>query len=80
MRLDRDHAQKITSNISTDADGRRTANFDIEFMLQAFWRLNLWERGILTDALLRAAESKRLSIEQRALLALFLPMGGTEHE
>lgn len=80
MRLDQDHAHKITSNIVADADGRRTANFDIEFMLQAFGRLNLWERGILTDALLRSAESKRLSIEQRALLALFLPMGGDDHE
>lgn len=78
MRLDKGHAQKISSNIVLDADGRLVANFDIEFMLLAFGRLNLWERGILSDALLRAAESKRLSIEQRALLALFLPTGGDD--
>ena len=73
MRLDQEHAHKIQSHVITDADGKRIANFDIEFMLQAFGRINPWERGILTDALLRSAEAKRLSIEQRALLALFLP-------
>lgn len=84
MRLDQEHAHKVSAHISTDADGKRMASFDIEFMLQAFSRINPWERGILTDALLRSAESKRLSIEQRALLALFLPTcrnitdGGTD--
>jgi hypothetical protein len=78
MRLDREHAYKIEAHIITDDAGRRVANFDIEFMLHAFGRLNLWERGILSDALLRAAEAKRLSIEQRALLALFLPTGGDD--
>lgn len=73
MRLDQEHAHKVKSNVVTDADGNRIANFDIEFMLQAFSRINPWERGILTDALLRSAEAKRLTIEQRALLALFLP-------
>lgn len=76
MRLDQEHAHKIKAHILTDDEGRRVANFDLEFMLHAFGRLNLWERGILSDALLRAAEAKRLTIEQRALLALFLPRGG----
>ena len=72
MRLDPAHAAKLRESISTDENGEAFAKLDIEFMLSAFSRLTLWERGILTDALLRSAQAKRPNIEQRSLLALFL--------
>lgn len=72
MRLDPAHAQKLKAALATDEAGAAFASFDIDFMLAAMGRLTLWERGILTDALLRAATAKRPTIEQRALLAVFL--------
>lgn len=72
MRLDPEHAEKLRQALSVDADGEAFAKFDIDFMLHSFARLTLWERGILTDALLRSAQAQRPTIEQRSLLALFL--------
>lgn len=74
MRLDPVHAEKLRTGLLRDDSGATAmAHLDIEFMLVAFGRLSAWERGIVTDAILRAAQAKRPSIEQRALLALFLP-------
>lgn len=73
MRLDAEHAEKLRASIIRDANGDPVVSFDIDFMMSAFNRLTLWERGILTDALLRSAAAKRPTIEQRALLAMFLP-------
>lgn len=72
MRLDPAHAEKLRSSILVDEAGETTVRLDIEFMLAAMCRLTPWERGILTDAILRSTQAKRPTIEQRALLALFL--------
>lgn len=72
MRLDPEHANRLRKAVSVDENGEAFAKFDIDFMLASFSRLTPWERGILTDALLRSAQSKRPTIEQRSLLALFV--------
>ena len=68
MRLDPEHRAKLRAAMSSDA----TVRFDIAFMERSMDRLNLWEQGLLSKALLRAARSRRKTTEQRALLALFI--------
>jgi hypothetical protein len=72
MRLDPDHVRKLVRAASVDADGKPHVNFDIDFLMSAIDRLNLWERGLLMQVLLKAALAKRRSPEQRALLAIFV--------
>lgn len=72
MRIDPKHKAKIDASIAIDADGNRIANLDIEFMQDAMNRCTLWERGLLVNAILRAANALTPTQDQRALLALFL--------
>ena len=74
MRLDPEHRAKLRAAMSADA---ATVRFDIEFMERSMDRLNLWEQGLLSKALLRAARSRRKTTEQRALLALFIDATGS---
>jgi len=74
MRIDPDHATKVASVI----DGDGSIKIDIAFTSAAFERLNLWERGLLHQVLSKAATTRRLTPEQRLLLALFAPIGGTD--
>lgn len=69
MRLDLEHRAKLRAAVSADASSIR---FDIDFMEKSMDRLNLWEQGLLSKALMRAARSRRKTTEQRALLALFV--------
>lgn len=73
MRLDPQHVAKLDGAlIGTGPDA--TINLDIEFMSQAFDRLTMWEQGLLTKVVMRAARTtRRRTPEQRALLALFVP-------
>lgn len=68
MRLDQDHVDKLAHAIDGDGD----VKLDIAFMRSAFPRLSMWERGLLIEAITRAISSKKLSREQRVLLALFV--------
>ena len=74
MRLDPDHVAKLKRSITTEDDDPTSpvVSFDIEFMIHALDRLSLWERGLVTNAIIKASRAKRLSVEQRALLALFV--------
>jgi hypothetical protein len=72
MRLDPDHTRKLSRAIAQGPSGGQEVSFDIPFMSAALERLNMWERGLLTNALLRSAQSRHRTIEQRALLALFV--------
>lgn len=76
MRLDPDHVRKLDRAISKAPPPE--IDLDIAFMSAAMGRLSLWERGLLTQALLRAATSKRRTLEQRALLALFVHAHGDQ--
>ncbi len=75
MRLDPDHVQKLSRAIEESPNGPEV-KFDLAFMNEAKRRLSLWEMGLLTHALTRASIAKRRSVEQRALLALFVHDGG----
>ena len=52
---------------------------DQKFMAGALVRLPLWERGLVWEAVLRAAKAKHPSKAQRALLALFLTNDPNAH-
>ena len=72
MRIDPDHAKVLSDAFSVDATGKEFANFDIEFMKMALFRMNAWERGLFVEVLFRAAAAKRKTKAQRAMLALFV--------
>ena len=72
MRLDAEHVRKIAKATTKTRRGTKEIKFDIAFMAEAMDRLNLWERGLLMQALLKAGESARPTAAQRALLALFV--------
>lgn len=73
MRLDPEHVRKINDAIvHTDNGSGPEVKFDVSFMRAAMSRLSLWEGGVLIQALIKAASSKRRTPEQRALLALFV--------
>lgn len=76
MRIDPEHRAKLTRAISRNDAGRQEVNLDIAFMTTAMDRLSLWERGLLVNSIMRAAKARRRTIEQRALLALFVHDGG----
>jgi hypothetical protein len=73
MRLDPDHVRKLARAIKRSPPPE--VNLDIAFMRAAMDRLSLWERGLFMDALMRAAGARRRTLEQRALLALFVHPG-----
>jgi len=72
MRLDQSHVSKLRAAIAQNPDGNRHVDLDIPHLTSSLRRLNLWEGGLLIDTLMRAAQAKRLSKEQRVLLALFV--------
>jgi len=71
MRLNPEHVKKLARAFEIGPDGERHVKIDIEAMLAASLRLSLWERGLLWERLLMAAKAKRVSKDQRVLLALF---------
>ena len=75
MRLDPDHVRAIARCIETDADGETYLKIDIKTMRVVLDRLSLWERGLLSECLEKAARAKRKSRDQRALLAIFSHRG-----
>ena len=72
MRVDPQHVEKLSRAIDRPVGGDPIVSLDISFMQAAFDRLTLWERGALSQVLMRASMAKRLSLEQRILLALFV--------
>lgn len=78
MRIDPAHIRKIAAAMSKSADGGAQVCLDIAFMRDCMRRLSLWERGLMMQALLRASTSKRRTIEQRVLLALFVHSEGDQ--
>lgn len=76
MRVDRAHSKRIEDASSTLPDGSHCIHLDIQFMHQAMDRLSLWEQGLLTTELLRAARAKNRTPEQHLLLALFIADDG----
>ena len=66
MQLDPDHVKVLAQALSTDETGKEFVNFDIEFMLTALFRLNPWERGLLTQVLFEAAIANPKTNAQRA--------------
>ena len=73
MRLDPDHAKKLAAALAPDEPGGPPQlRLDLAYMCAAMARLTLWERGLLTQALMRSAKCRHRTIEQRILLALFV--------
>lgn len=66
------HARKLARAMSRGDDGQQQVNLDISFLSKAMGKLTLWERGLLVNSIMKAAKARRRTIEQRALLALFL--------
>ena len=76
MRLDPEHVRKIDRAVRTAPPAE--IDLDIDFMSKAMSRLSLWERGLLMQAILRSSTAKRRTLEQRALLALFVHPHGDQ--
>lgn len=72
MRLDPEHVEKLRAAISLGDNGERALDLDIPHLSSSMQRLSLWEGGLLIDSLMRAAASRKLTREQRVLLALFV--------
>lgn len=70
MRLDPDHVRKLAKAIS--GGHPPFVDLDVKHLTSCMDRLSLWEGGLLIDALMRAATAKKLTKEQRVLLALFV--------
>lgn len=75
MRLDPAHVRKIERAVKRSSPPQ--INLDVAFMNKAMSRLSLWERGLLMQAIDRATTARRRTIEQRAILALFVHDGET---
>jgi hypothetical protein len=75
MRLDHDHVRTIARAFDSDDNGERRFRIDMKALKQAMRRLSLWESGLLSSQLMRAARAKRPSKDQRVLLALFADRG-----
>tara|TARA_R110000868_G_scaffold109725_1_gene297987 strand:- start:430 stop:681 length:252 start_codon:yes stop_codon:yes gene_type:complete len=75
MRLDPEHVERLRVAISAN-DGNQSVELDMSHLSASLHRLSLWEGGLLIDSLMRAAQSQKLSREQRVLLALFVPPTG----
>lgn len=78
MRLEADHVAKLQSAIVRGKGGH--VDLDVGYLSSCMRRLTLWESGLLVDSLMRAAAAKRLTKEQRVLLALFVSAAPTESE
>jgi len=76
MRLDPDHVRKIASAIEVDPAGEHTVRVSLPMMHAARQHLSLWEVGLLSRCLAKAAHhaavGRRLRPEQRVLLALLV--------
>lgn len=72
MRLDPEHVRKLARAISKTEKGGPEVALDLGFMGKVMARLSLWERGLLTQAIIRASSAKRKTIEQRIILAMFV--------
>lgn len=74
MRLDPEHVRKITSAIETDDAGEHTIKVSLPMMHAARQHLSMWEVGLLSQCLAkaanRAATGRKLTMEQRVLLAM----------
>lgn len=75
--IDQTHLAKLSRAIERGASGP-DVKLDIDFMRSVMGRLTLWERGLLMDAVLRAGRSRKPTLTQRALLALFVHDEGTD--
>lgn len=71
MRLDHEHVAKLATAFGQEEGGEPFVRLDIKFMLAAMARLNLWERGLLQDRIVRAAIAPKRTMDQRVLLAMF---------
>lgn len=67
MRLDLDHVRTLARAFSIDESGEKFLKVDLQAMRAATERLSLWE----AQAIARSAVAKKLTIEQRVILALF---------
>jgi hypothetical protein len=74
MRLDHDHVRTIARPFDSD-NGERSFRINMTALKQAMRRLSLWEGGLLSSQLMRAARAKRPNKDQRVLLALFADRG-----
>ena len=72
MRLDPEHVRKLRAAISQTDEGHNHVDLDVAHLSACMSRLTLWEGGLLIDSLMRAAQAKKLTKEQRVLLALFV--------
>lgn len=74
MRLDPEHVRKLASAIDVDHAGEHTIRVSLPMMHAARQQLSLWEVGLLSRCLAKAAHhaatGRRLRPEQRVLLAL----------
>ena len=70
MRLDPDHVAKLAR--AREDDGLKVCPRRMRVMTET---LNIWEEGLVAQVLMKAAMARRLSKEQRALLALFAYAG-----
>jgi hypothetical protein len=75
MRLDHDHVRTIARAFDSDDNGERRFRINMTALKQAMRRLSLWESGLLSAQLMRAARTKRPNKDQRVLLALFADRG-----
>lgn len=71
MRPDHEHVKKLHSALFIE-NGKIHVDIDVPHLSACMKRLSLWESGLLVESLMRAATAKRLSREQRVLLALFV--------
>ena len=66
MRLDPDHVKKLSRAIGSDGT-LKVCPKRMRFLSE---NLTLWEHGLAMRAILKAAAAKKLTREQRVLLAL----------
>lgn len=71
MQIDTDHVAKLRAAIAV-SDGQPHVDLDVAHLSSCMSRLSLWESGLLVQVLMRAATARKLSREQRVLLALFV--------
>lgn len=71
MRLDPDHVRVLSRAIEQDDAGEPVLKVSMAMMRAAHAHLSMWEMGLLSTCLAKAAMGKRLRPEQRVLLALF---------
>ena len=75
MRLDPEHVERLKRAYSDDGT---TMKFCPQRMRQLSEHLSLWEQGLAMQVLMKAVCAKKLSREQRVLLALFAYDGEEE--